>query len=197
MFKFYLRYNKTMSEYKKNSDKPVQVKTSKVHLSRTQYKWVIIILITGVVSWVGIYLAYIQLTTSPSTKSVQAADSMNKALQNHNTSQALTDAKRALANEPNNYNNILAVAYLTQSTNPSEAKQYFKQALNLSNQQDNANLPGKSALTYWGAANLALQAGETSQAKIYYQEVIKAADPANSYQQSLAAQAQDQLRKLQ
>jgi tetratricopeptide (TPR) repeat protein len=188
-----------MSEHKKNSDKPVHVKTSKVRFGRTQYKWAIIIILTGVVYWGGLYLAYNeykQLTTPPSTKAVQAAESMNKAIQNHNTSQALADAKKALANEPNNVDNILAVAYLTQSTNPSEAKQYFKQALDLSNKQDNANVPGKSAITYWGAANLAQQAGETDQAKIYYQEVIKAAVSSNSYQQSLAVQSQAQLRKL-
>lgn len=157
----------------------------------------IIAAIVLVILSVFTYNVIVNITTPPSTKAVQATKSMNNALQSHNTSQALADAKKALANEPNNFNDILAVAYLTQSTNPNEAKQYFKQALDLSNQQDNANVPGKSAITYWGAANLAQQAGETDQAKIYYEEVIKAADPSNSYQQSLAIQSQAQLRKLQ
>lgn len=121
----------------------------------------------------------------------------NQAFLKGNKAQALDHAKKALAKDPNNVDNILLVANLTQAANPSAAKQYYVQALDTFKQQNNPDVPGKSAVTYWAAANLAQQAGETSQAKKYYQEVIQTASPSDSYQQSLVKQSQAALAGLQ
>jgi hypothetical protein len=174
--------------------------TQKVPTMRFLYvKAMIIVLVLaglGVGSYAG-YKLYKQDTLPASTKANQETAKLNEALLNHNRAQALVDAKKALADEPANLDNILAVAYLTQAQNPNEAKQYFMQAFNEFKQQNNPDVAGKSAGTYWAAAGLARQAGEISQAKQYYQEVMKAANPSNSYEQSLAEQSQAELRRLQ
>jgi Tfp pilus assembly protein PilF len=120
----------------------------------------------------------------------------NQAFIKGNKAQALEHAKEALTKDPNNVDNVLLVANLTKAENPSAAKQYYVQAFDTFKQQNNPDAPGKSAVTYWAAAGLAQQAGETSQAKKYYQEVIQTASP-DSYQQSLAKQSQAELAGLQ
>lgn len=110
--------------------------------------------------------------------------------------QNLTQAKKELLLHPNDINDMLAVAYMTKVKNPQQAKQYFLRALNEFKKQNNPDVPGKSAVVYWSAAGIAVQAGQINQAKKYYEEVIAAAKPSNSYDQSLASQSRTALEGL-
>jgi tetratricopeptide (TPR) repeat protein len=158
--------------------------------------------VTLVVAFAVLGLALINnsTTTPKGTKLEQAnqyALMANQALKKGNETEALMDDKKALAIEPNNVGNIMLVANLTEKENPELAKQYYTQAFDKYNQQNNLASPKMTAVNYWGAANLAEQAGEISQAKQYYQQVIKTANPANSYEQELAQKSQAQIEKLQ
>lgn len=126
----------------------------------------------------------------------QEQTATNESLLKNDKSQALEHARKALAITPNDFEAIITVAELTAENNPDEAKQLYAQALEISKQQDNPDLDGKSAITYWGAAGLAEKAGLTDQAKKYYQKVIATAKETNSYEQSLAAQSQEALKRL-
>lgn len=161
-------------------------------------KFGIIILVLAVLAGGGYagYKAYKQYTLPASVKASNETTKLNEALQKNDRAQALADAKKALSYTPNDVNAILAVAYLTKAENPGEAKQYFAQAFNEFKKQNNPDVSGKSAETYWAAAGLAEQAGETDQAKQYYQKVIEAANPSDSYEQSLATQSQAALKRL-
>lgn len=121
----------------------------------------------------------------------------NKAFLKGNKAQALEHAKKALADQPNNISNIQMVANLMNSENPSAAKQYYVQVFDKYKQQNDIGSAHTTAVNYYVAARFAQQAGEISQAKQYYQDVIKTARPSNSYEQSLAKQASAELKVLQ
>lgn len=122
---------------------------------------------------------------------------VNNYLLVNDTSQALAHAKKALAYEPDNLDTILTVAQLTEKDNPEEAKQLYRRALEVFKKQDNPDVGGKKAVTYWAAAGLAEQAGYTDQAKKYYQKTIDVADSMNGYDQDLVRQSQQALERLQ
>lgn len=158
---------------------------------------VIIVAVVVVLLGVGGYAVYEQHTQSASTRAENETEQLNEALLKGNKAQALKYAEQALANEPNNIDNILSVANLLKTDNPSEAKQYYIRALDEFKKQDNPDASGRSIGTYWAAAGLAEQAGQISQAKGYYQKVIDVANPSDSYDQSLVAQSQAALQRLQ
>lgn len=148
----------------------------------------------------GVILGVLQHNHLSGAKPSSEIDFMNEALQNNDKALALEHAKQALAKDPHNIDTILAVANIDKVVNPTEAKQYFKQALAELKLQDNPDVSNKPAATYWAAAQLADQAGEKNQAKKYYQEVIDAINTAKSvdtYSQSLTAQSQAALKRLQ
>lgn len=143
------------------------------------------------------YKAYKNATLPASVKSANEVKLEEQALNNHNRTQALIDAKKALSYEPNNLDLITSVAYLEEPNNPTAAKQYFNEALIQFKKQNNPDVKGKTPETYWAAAQLAYQAGQITEAKQYYQDVIQAANPHNAYQVSLADQSQAALKRLQ
>lgn len=122
---------------------------------------------------------------------------LNDSVLEGNTSQALAHAKKALSLEPENVDTILVVANLTQGENPSEAKQLYSRALEAFKKHDNPDVDGKNTVTYWAAAGLAEQAGLNDQAKRYYQKVIDTADLKDSYDDYLAKQSHEALKRLQ
>lgn len=146
---------------------------------------VIIVVVAGVLIYKNSHKSY-----------NQEVDLANQAYIQGNKAQALDHAKKALVKDPNNINAILLVANLSKTEDPGAAKQYYAQALSAMKQQNNPDVPGKSALTYWAAAELARQTGETSQAVKYYQQVIQAANPSDDYDQTLAVQAKTELASL-
>lgn len=158
-------------------------------------KVLLAVLVLAVVG--GGYAVYERYFVPTSVKITQETALLNKAATQRDTAQALEHAKKILSYEPNNINAITTVAYLEQSSNPRQAKQYFAQALAEYKKQNNPDVSGKTAETYWAAAGLAMQAGQTAQAKHYYQQVITAAKPSDKYEQSLAAQSQAALKSLQ
>ncbi len=127
----------------------------------------------------------------------QETEQSNKAFVKGNKALALEHAKKALAKDPNNIDNILLVANLSKTQDPAATKKYYAQALAKFKQQNNPDAPGKSAVVYWAAAEMARQAGETTQAKQYYKQVIQTANPSDSYQKSLSDQSQAELGGLQ
>ena len=127
----------------------------------------------------------------------QEQTATNESLINNDKQQAIEHARKALDLAPNDFEAVVTLASLTSESNPTESKQLYARALEIAKQQDNPDVDGKSAITYWGAAGLAEQAGLTDQAKKYYQKVIDAADTANEYQQSLVAQSKEALKRLQ
>jgi tetratricopeptide (TPR) repeat protein len=144
---------------------------------------VICILITGLA------LIYFNKTNT-ATKTATEAAMANENFKNHNNSQALEHAKKALALAPDDPDAILLAANLSLPDHPAEAKALFAHALDIFKQQDNPDVDGKKAVTYWAAAGLAEKAGQTEQAKKYYQKVIDSANPKDPYEQSLLKQAQ-------
>lgn len=144
-----------------------------------------------------VIVAGVLIYTTNNHSATQETELSNAAFIKGNKALALKHAKKALAKDPNNIDNILLVANLTKAEDPGAAKSYYAQAFEKFKQQNNPDAPGKSAVIYWAAAGLAQQAGETSQAIKYYKMVIQAADPSDSYQQSLAKQARVQLSRLQ
>lgn len=139
--------------------------------------------------------------TSTSKKATTKTDSelalVSKYVMENNISQALAHAKKALIKTPDDLNAIQAVASLTEKSNPDEAKRYYVQALEVFKKQNNPDADGKTAITYWAAAGLAEKAGYKDQAKQYYQKVINAAKPSDSYEQSLVKRSQAALKALQ
>ena len=127
----------------------------------------------------------------------QEQTAANESVLNNDKQQALEHAQKAMALAPNDFEAVMAVAALTAEKDPEAAKQYYARALEIAKQQDDPDADGKSAITYWGAAGLAEQAGFKDQAKKYYQKVIDAANPTDNYQQSLASQAKEALARLQ
>lgn len=121
----------------------------------------------------------------------------NRYAKDKNKAQALAHARAALALAPNDPDTVLEVAALTQQDNPTEAKQVYAQALALLKTQDNPDVSGKKAITYWAAAQLAERAGLIDQARQYYQKVIDTANQSNSYEKSLLQQSQAALKRLQ
>lgn len=121
---------------------------------------------------------------------------VNKAVQENDTKQALAHAKQALASDPNNVDNYVLVATLTEKDNPKEAQKVYARGLEVFKKQDNPDVDGKHAVTYWAAAGLAEKAGLTDQAKKYYQKVIDSADLADSYEQDIVAQSERALKRL-
>jgi tetratricopeptide (TPR) repeat protein len=179
-------------------------KVSKHVISRLAAHTNIYVLVIAIVLIVGgVILGASQHSHNQSkgAKLTSETDFMNDALQKKDYTLALDHAKKALAKDPHTVDTILAVANIDKKLNPNEAKQYYKQALNEFKKQDNPDINGKPATTYWAAAGLAEQAGETNQAKQYYQEVIKAAQPTDAYNQgydqSIAAQSAAALKRLQ
>jgi len=144
----------------------------------------------------GVILSISHGNRSKGAKLSSETDYTNNALQKNDYTTALEHAKKALASEPHSVDAILAVANIDKKLNPTEAKQYYKQALAEFKKQDNPDINGKPATTYWAAAGMAEQAGETDAAKQYYQAVIKAAIPSDSYDQSLATQSAAALKRL-
>lgn len=154
----------------------------------------VILIAVGLIYYLGFYSS--TPVMSPSAKASSETDMMDKALLKKDKTQALADAKRALSYEPHNIDAILAVASLSRAEDPSQAKQYYIRAFDEFKRQNNPDVNGRSAETYWAAAGLARQAGEISQAKQYYQKVVEAAKPSDSYEQSLAQQSQVALKEL-
>lgn len=120
----------------------------------------------------------------------QLAGLSNQALIQGDEALALKNAKQALAKEPNNVDYIELVANLTKAQNPAAAQQYYVRAYETFKQQNNPDKPGQSVVIYWTAGEFAQAAGQTAQAKKYYQQVVQSADPSDGYEQSLKAQAQ-------
>lgn len=114
--------------------------------------------------------------------------------QSQSNSKALANARIALTKNPNDTNAIAIVASLT--PNKTESKQLYAKLLTI--YQNNMKNSTATPTTYWAEANLAVKAGEKTQAKTYYQDVINAAaSTSNSYDKSLAQQAQSALKELQ
>jgi Tfp pilus assembly protein PilF len=177
----------------------VSVATFKGKINNHRPKFVLVLglsllIISAIVAGVLIYNH--ESKSNKAARANKQAELSNEAFSKGSKAQALEHAKKALAEEPNNIDNILLVANLTKAENPSAAKQYYVQALDKFKQQDNPDVPGKSAVTYWAAAGLARQAGETDQAKKYYQEVIQTASLSDNYQQSLVEQSRAELARL-
>jgi Tfp pilus assembly protein PilF len=189
--------SKVEHHHPEQNGSPLHGSTSRPpHKMKHSIRTLVFILIALIVVG-GAYAVYKHDAVPASTKASQETKMTNEDLLKNNKAQALVDAKKALANNPSNVENILAVASLTQAENPSQAEQYYIEAYNVFKEQNNPDVSGKSAETYWAAAGLAEQAGESSQAKQYYQEVIQVANPSNSYEQSLAQQSQVALKRLQ
>lgn len=120
----------------------------------------------------------------------------NAALVNDNKVLALKYAKQALNDQPNSIGNLQLVASLMKANDPSAAKQYYIEAFDKFKHQNNLAGPNTTAVNYWAAAGLAKQAGEISQAKAYYREVIRTARPSNVYEKSIAEQSKIELVAL-
>lgn len=121
---------------------------------------------------------------------------VQESLEENDKSKALEHARRALARDPNNIDNILMVANLAKEDNPDESKQLFARALDAYKKQNKPDENGKTAITYWAAAGLAENAGQIDQARHYYQKVVDVADPSDSYHQSIAKQSREALERL-
>ncbi len=134
--------------------------------------------------------------TNTATKINNELTMTNKYLREDDMSQALVYARKALALDPDNTDAIFAVASLVSTDNPEEAKQLYAHAFEIFKKQDNPDVSGKTAVTYWAAAGLAERAGYTDQAKQYYQKVIDTADPSNSYHQNLVKKSEAALKRL-
>lgn len=128
---------------------------------------------------------------------ISEIESVNKSMQNNDTTQALVHARKALAQNPNDFQTIQLVASLSEKSNPREAHKLYAQALDIYKKHDNPDIDGKPANTYWGAADFAEKAGLNDQAKKYYQKVLKAVDPHDYNQQILYMQAEAALKRLQ
>lgn len=127
----------------------------------------------------------------------QEKSDANAALTKGDNKQALTYAKMALKDQPNNLSNIMLVANLENANNPSEAHYYYNLALNLYQQQNPISSSNTKAVNYWVLAHLAQQVGNTSLAKQYYQDVINTANPSISFEQSIALKSQSEIKDLQ
>ena len=169
----------------------------KANFKFTRTSVIVLAVIAGLVLIGGVV---VQHNRSHGVKLSSEADFMNDALQNNDKALALEHAKKALAKTPHDVDAILAVANIDKAISPTEAKQYYKQALNEFKKQDNPDVVGKPAATYWAAAQLADQAGENSVAKQYYQkvvDVINASKSTDSFSQSISAQSTAALKRLQ
>lgn len=159
---------------------------------------VVVLVATGVAAWVF----YNKHNQSPAlagitTKSQQAGASMNQAIGDGNMSQALTSAKEALSYNPDNIDEITAVANLESTAgNKKQAQYYYLKAFNEFKKQQDPDGTDATTLSYWAAATMAQQAGQTAQAKHYYQEVVNTANSKDSYEQSLVAQSKTALKGL-
>lgn len=152
------------------------------------------LLIIVVVAGALIYVSH--RSSSSSDLAAQQTELSNQALMSGDKASALKYAKQALAQDPNNVDNIVLVANLTATNSPTEAKQYYVQALDAFKQKANPDSSGKTTITYWAAAGLAKQAGETAQAKQYYNKVIQTANKSDAYENSIAQKSQAELARL-
>jgi len=159
-------------------------------IAKIVFLLIVIVVVAG--SVYGVVKVVVKSNPKPAKELTMANDYFRK----NDRSQALAHARAALAAAPNDPDAILAVASLVEQDNPSEAQQLYAHALKVFKEQDNPDEDGKKAVTYWAAAQLAEKAGQIVQAKQYYQKVIDAASPSNSYDQSLLKQAQAALKRL-
>jgi tetratricopeptide (TPR) repeat protein len=141
-------------------------------------------------------IAYLLLWIPTDAKINNELNTASSYVRDNDTAKALEAAKRALALDPDNVDSLMVVANLTQKDNPEEAKQYFARALEIYKKENDPDSNGKTAINYWGAAVLAEPAGLIDDAKEYYQKVIDAADPEDSYHQSLVKQSKTALKRL-
>jgi tetratricopeptide (TPR) repeat protein len=142
-------------------------------------------------------IVFVFMHHSKTSQANQEINLSNAAFSRGNKTEALIYAKKALADQPNKISNIMLVANLTNTESPSEARQYYIQALNKFKQQNNIGSTGTTAVSYWAAATMAERANETGQAEQYFKDVIKTSSSSNSYEQTLAKQSQVELESLQ
>ena len=175
----------------------LQLKKIKVAFKKTGKFLVAFLVFLIIAAGLGLIYKY-QNAKNRTANVAKELTSVNKALiETNDSAKALEHARKALSEDPNNVDTILTVANLTANTNPAESKQLYVRALDTFKKQDNPDVDGKSAATYWAAAQLAYQADRIEEAKKYYQKVIDVADKTDAYDQDLIKQSQEALKKLQ
>lgn len=168
---------------------------SKKRFWLTRPAWLILIVIVVLIAAGLIYYFgfYGQSITTPAEASHET-DMINEALQKGDKAQALADARKVLAYEPNDQNAIGLVASLT--PNHAESQQLYARLLTIYKKSPDASHP--TPVTYWAEGNLAAKAGNTDQAKQDYQKSIAAAkSSSSSYYQGVANRSQAALKELQ
>lgn len=160
---------------------------------------VLLLIIAGIVVYALKFRSTSSTTSQQQTATIPKTDvnMLNESLLKGDKAQALAYAKKVLAKDPHNIDSISAVASLEQENHqPKEATHYYEMAYNEFKKQMNPGAKGTTAITYWAAANMAEQAGQASDAKHYYQQVIKTADASDAYQKSLVKQSKAALERL-